>query len=67
MTSISQKEYLKKYLGIGKAPGEKRKKKKKITGSRLDSRYLLFAKSAILSFLGFRSSTTMQMQIYPLT
>jgi pre-mRNA-splicing factor CWC26 len=35
MTSISQKEYLKKYLGIGKAPGEKRKKKKKITGSRV--------------------------------
>lgn len=31
---INQKEYLKKYLGIGKAPGEKKKKKKKQTVSR---------------------------------
>ncbi|XP_018566533.1 BUD13 homolog [Anoplophora glabripennis] len=29
MTTINQKEYLKKYLAIGKAPGEKKKKKKK--------------------------------------
>ncbi|KAJ8966690.1 hypothetical protein NQ317_014019 [Molorchus minor] len=34
MTTINQKEYLKKYLGINKAPGEK-KKKKKIRGDRL--------------------------------
>lgn len=26
---INQKEYLKKYLGVGKTPGEKKKKKKK--------------------------------------
>ncbi|KAJ8956981.1 hypothetical protein NQ318_012145 [Aromia moschata] len=34
MTTINQKEYLKKYLGIGKAPGQK-KKKKKALGDRL--------------------------------
>lgn len=26
---LNQKEYLKKYLGLGRAPGEKKKKKKK--------------------------------------
>lgn len=36
MATINQKEYLKKYLGLGKAPGEKkkRKKKEKSIGSR---------------------------------
>lgn len=36
MTSITQKEYLKKYLGIGKNPKEKKKKKRdKTVGNRL--------------------------------
>lgn len=36
MTTINQKEYLKKYLAIGKAPGEKKRKRKKpTTGNRL--------------------------------
>lgn len=29
VSALSQKEYLKKYLSIGKAPGDKKKKKKK--------------------------------------
>lgn len=32
MSQISQKEYLKKYLNIGRAPGEKKKKKKPKSG-----------------------------------
>ena len=43
MSTINQKEYLKKYLGIGKAPGEKKKKKKKekIIGNKYIIYYIL--------------------------